>query len=173
MPHLHLSIQAGDNLVLKRMGRRHTQEQVIEFCQKLREIRPEMVFGADFITGFPTETESQFLSTIHLVREAGITLLHVFPYSIRPGTPAAKMPMVDGLVRKERAARLRTIGLQQEENLLDSLIGQTKNVLIEKEGQGYTDNYLKVNVLNGENQIGHIIPVHIQQRRNNELVGEA
>lgn len=173
MPHLHLSIQAGDNLVLKRMGRRHTQEQVIDFCQKLKKIRPEMVFGADFITGFPTETESQFLNTIHLVREAGITLLHVFPYSIRPGTPAAKMPMVDGTVRKERATRLRTVGLQLEENFLDSLIGQTKNVLIEKEGQGYTDNYLKVNVLNAKNQIGHIIPVHIQQRRNNELVGEA
>ena len=172
MPHLHLSVQAGDNLILKRMGRRHTREQVLHLCQKLRYERPEMVFGADFITGFPTETESHFLKTVDLVQQAEIALLHVFPYSIRPGTPAAKMPLIAGNIRKERATRLRIIGQQLEEKLLDSLIGQTKEVLIEKENQGYTDNYLKVNILGEQNQIGQIVPVRIQQRRNNELVGE-
>lgn len=177
MPHLHLSVQAGDNLVLKRMGRRHTREQVIDFCHKLRKVRPDMVFGADFITGFPTETETQFLKTVQLVEEAQISLLHVFPYSVRPGTPASKMPMVDISVRKERAAELRKCGLKLEEKLLDSLIGQTKYVLIEQEDsgymQGYTENYLKVNITGENMKIGDIIPVHILERRGNELVGKA
>lgn len=171
MPHLHLSVQAGDNLILKRMGRRHTREQVIDFCEKLRKVRPDMVFGADFITGFPTETEAQFLNTVDLVQQANIALLHVFPYSVRPETSAAKMPMTEMSVRRERSARLRAVGDALEEKLLDSLIGKTQNVLIEKAGQGYTDNYIKVNV--PSNQIGAVLPVHIKQRRNNELVGEA
>ncbi len=171
MPHMHLSIQAGDNLVLKRMGRRHNREQVIDFCRKLRQVRPDMVFGADLITGFPTETEAQFLNTMDLVEQADITHLHVFPYSVRQGTPAAKMPMVDMGIRKERAARLRALGETLCERLLDRTVGQIKPVLIEKEGQGYTDNYLKVSV--PSDKIGKIIDVRIKQRSKNELVGEA
>lgn len=109
-PHFHLSIQAGDNLILKRMGRRHSREDVISLCEKIRRKRPEATFGADFICGFPTETEDQFLNTIRLVREAGITRLHVFPYSERPGTPAAAMPQIPVETRKERARRLREEG---------------------------------------------------------------
>ncbi len=171
MPHIHLSIQAGDNLILKRMGRRHNREQVIQSCQKLRSIRPDMVFGADLITGFPTETETQFLNTIDLIEQAQITHLHVFPYSVRVGTPAAKMPMIDMAVRKERAARLRLVGEKLLDNLLDETIGKIKPVLIEKEGQGYTDNYLKVTV--PCDKIGQIINVRMTRRSKNELVGEA
>ncbi|MBQ6853883.1 MAG: tRNA (N(6)-L-threonylcarbamoyladenosine(37)-C(2))-methylthiotransferase MtaB [Alphaproteobacteria bacterium] len=171
MPHLHLSVQAGDNLVLKRMGRRHTAEQIIQFCTHLKKMCPDFVLGGDFITGFPTETEEQFLNTCQLVQEAQITQLHVFPYSVRLGTPAAKMPMVDMDIRKERATRLRQLGLTLEHQLLDKMIGTIRPVLIEREGHGYTDNYLKVQVSSG--QIGSIIPVKITKRSKNELVGEA
>ena len=171
MPHLHLSVQAGDNLILKRMGRRHTAEHVIRFCTYLKKMCPDFVLGGDFITGFPTETEEQFLNTCQLVQEAQITQLHVFPYSVRLGTPAAKMPMVDMGIRKERATRLRQLGLTLEHQLLDKMIGTIRPVLIEREGHGYTDNYLKVQVSSG--QIGSIIPVKITKRSKNELVGEA
>lgn len=109
-PHFHFSIQAGDNMVLKRMKRRHTREDVINLCQKIRNIRPEATFGADFICGFPTETEEQFMNTVKLVREAGINKLHVFPYSERPGTPAALMPQVPVEERRRRAMILRQEG---------------------------------------------------------------
>lgn len=171
MPHIHLSVQAGDDLILKRMGRRHLRHQVIEICQKLRQVRQDMVFGADIIAGFPTETEQHFINTMSMVEEANIALLHVFPYSIRPGTPAAKMPMVDVQIRKERASRLRNLGQSLEAKLYDSLIGTTRSVLIEREGQGYTDNYLKVAVPSAKN-IGEILSVKMIQRRENELVGK-
>ena len=109
-PHFHFSVQAGDNMVLKRMKRRHTREDVISLCKKIRSVRPEATFGADFICGFPTETEEQFMNTIKLVREAGISKLHVFPYSERPGTPAALMPQVPVEIRRKRAALLRQEG---------------------------------------------------------------
>lgn len=171
MPHLHLSIQAGDNLILKRMGRRHTHEQVVRACERLKQIRPEIVFGADFITGFPTETNDQFEQTIRLVQKSGLTHLHVFPYSIRPGTPAAKMPMVDQALRKERAAQLRKVGEEQLIKLLDTQIGKVMPVLIEKDGYGYTENYLKVKTDSLET--GKIILVEIKERNQNELVGKA
>lgn len=171
MPHLHLSIQAGDNLILKRMGRRHTFEQVVKAAQQLRLVRPDIVLGSDFIAGFPTETEQHFNKTLSLVIEAGLTHLHVFPYSVRAGTPAAKMPMVEMVERKERAARLRTLGETLLGQLLDKQVGKEALVLVEKEGQGYTENYLKVktNVL----ETGQIIPVKIVERNQNELVGKA
>lgn len=109
-PHFHLSIQSGDNLILKRMGRRHNREDVIKLCQQIRNIRPEATFGSDFICGFPTETDEHFINTCKLVDEAGITKLHVFPYSERPGTPAALMPQVPVEIRKERAKILREKG---------------------------------------------------------------
>lgn len=169
-PHIHLSVQSGDNLILKRMGRRHSFEQVLHICQLLSQKKDNMVFGADFITGFPTETEEHFLNTYRLVQEANISQLHTFPYSIRKGTPAAKMPQVDVPVRKERAARLRELGHQLENKLLSQMIGTVRPVLIEKIGQGYTDNYIKIKV--NSNQTGQIIPVRIIGRSENELVGE-
>ncbi len=169
-PHLHLSVQSGDDLILKRMGRRHTAAQVVKACQALRAVRPDMVFGADFITGFPTETEAQALKTEAFVREANITQLHVFPYSARPGTPAAKMPPVEPAVRKERAARLRQAGFELEQKLLDQTVGTVRPVLIEKNGSGYTDNYLKVHT--DSKSEGKIEQVLIKQRIDNELVGE-
>lgn len=108
-PHFHFSIQSGDNLILKRMGRRHSREMVIELCRKLRDVRPECTFGADFICGFPTETEENFTNTLKLVEEADILNLHVFPYSERPGTPAARMPQVPVEIRKKRAEILRNL----------------------------------------------------------------
>ncbi|MBO5038887.1 MAG: tRNA (N(6)-L-threonylcarbamoyladenosine(37)-C(2))-methylthiotransferase MtaB [Alphaproteobacteria bacterium] len=108
-PHFHFSIQSGDNLILKRMGRRHSREDVINLCQKLRTVRPECTFGADFICGFPTETEENFVNTLNLVKEADINNLHVFPYSERPGTPASKMPQVPVNIRRKRAERLRNL----------------------------------------------------------------
>jgi threonylcarbamoyladenosine tRNA methylthiotransferase MtaB len=108
-PHFHFSIQSGDNLILKRMGRRHSRETVINLCSKIREIRPEATFGSDFICGFPTETDENFNNTLKLVEEAGIDKLHVFPYSVRPGTPAAKMPQVPVNIRRKRAEQLRSL----------------------------------------------------------------
>lgn len=114
-PHFHLSIQSGDNLVLKRMGRRHSREDVIALCDKIRAVRPEATFGSDFICGFPTEAEEQFQNTVKLVKEAGITHLHVFPYSERSGTPAAAMPQVPVNIRKDRARRLRLEGINLDD----------------------------------------------------------
>lgn len=113
-PYFHFSIQSGDNLILKRMGRRHTREDVVALCQKLRLARPDSVFGADFICGFPTETDENFANTLKLVEEAGITRLHVFPYSERPGTPAAKMSQVPVVIRKKRAEMLRNLGKEEK-----------------------------------------------------------
>lgn len=171
MPHVHLSVQAGDNLILKRMGRRHTFEHVVKSCSVLRAIRSDMVFGADFITGFPTETDEHFSKTMQLVQEAGLTQLHVFPYSVRGGTPAAKMPMIDMSIRKERAECLRKLGSRLHTQLLDRQIGKKRMVLIEKEGQGYTENYLKVQTNSFD--VGKIVSVQIKERHGNELVGEA
>ncbi len=170
MPHLHLSIQAGDNLILKRMGRRHTFEDVVRFATAVRAVRPDVVLGADFITGFPTETEAHFQRTVDLVAAAGLTHLHVFPYSARTGTPAAKMPPVDGAVRKDRARRLRAVGEQAYTALLESMIGKRLNVLIEKKGSGWSENYLKIQT--NCDKIGHIVPVLITERNKNELVGQ-
>ncbi|MBO7332642.1 MAG: tRNA (N(6)-L-threonylcarbamoyladenosine(37)-C(2))-methylthiotransferase MtaB [Alphaproteobacteria bacterium] len=146
MPHAHFSIQAGDNLVLKRMGRRHTREQVIELTQKLKEARPDMIFGADLITGFPTETEEAFQNTMDLVRRCPITLLHVFPFSVRQETPSSKMPAVPVAVRKERAFRLRALGKEIFRTYLNSQVGFKEKVLVEDEGVGYNMHYIKTRV---------------------------
>ena len=119
MPHIHISLQAGDDMVLKRMKRRHSRQDILDFCARVRSLRPDVVFGADIIAGFPTETDEMFQNTLRLVEEAGLTYLHVFPYSSRPGTPAAKMPQVPKAIRKERAARLRAAGEKQLANYLE------------------------------------------------------
>lgn len=171
MPHLHLSMQSGDDLILKRMGRRHSFNQVLSACQKIKEKRPDFIFGGDFITGFPTETEEMFLNTVRFVKEADIKLLHVFPYSVRPDTPAAKMPMVEMQDRKKRAAFLRKIGDELLVDYLDKQIGKKHLVLIETNGIGYTENYLKVKT--NCYRTGEIVSVSITGREKNELVGQA
>lgn len=132
MPHLHLSLQAGDDLILKRMKRRHLRHDVVDFCKRARSLRPDAVFGADIIAGFPTENDTMFHNTLNIVEECDLTHLHVFPYSKRPGTPAARMPQVQGNVIKERAARLRHAGQRTLQRYLQAQIGKTHDVLIEE-----------------------------------------
>ena len=148
-PHIHLSAQSGDNMILKRMARRHSREDILDLCQKLRAVRPDIAFGADFITGFPTETDEMFNNTLDLVKEADITHLHVFPYSIRPGTPAAKMPQIPVPVRKNRAKILRDVGENLLFEYMRGKIGQTVEVLYETDGKGLCGYYLPVFVGNG------------------------
>ncbi|MBN8967200.1 MAG: tRNA (N(6)-L-threonylcarbamoyladenosine(37)-C(2))-methylthiotransferase MtaB [Rhizobiales bacterium] len=149
MPHLHLSLQAGDDLILKRMKRRHARADAIAFCDQIRRLRPDIAFGADIIAGFPTETEAMFARSQDLVGECGLTFLHVFPYSKRPGTPAAKMPQVDGRVVKERARRLRACGEVALRRRLASERGAVRQVLIESATQGRTEHFLPVAIENG------------------------
>jgi threonylcarbamoyladenosine tRNA methylthiotransferase MtaB len=144
MPHLHLSVQAGADLILKRMKRRHLRADVIAASRRARDLRPDVVFGADFIAGFPTETEEHFADTLDLVQSADLTFLHVFPYSARPGTPAAKIPGLPGPVIRERAARLRALGDRQLAGHLDRQIGQSADLLIEADGAGRTERWTPV-----------------------------
>ncbi|KJC41800.1 2-methylthioadenine synthase [Bradyrhizobium sp. LTSP849] len=144
MPHLHLSLQSGDDMILKRMKRRHSRNDAIAFCDQVRRLRPDIAFGADIIAGFPTETEEMFSRSLDLVGECGLTFLHVFPYSPRPGTPAARMPQVAGPEIKERAKRLRATGEAALKQRLQAEIGATRDVLIESESQGRTEHYLPV-----------------------------
>ena len=144
MPHLHLSLQSGDDLILKRMKRRHSRSQAIEFCARVKRLRPGIALGADIIAGFPTETEEMFSRSLDLVEECGLTFLHVFPYSPRPGTPAARMPQVSGPEIKERARRLRAAGEAALRKRLASEAGAMREVLIESDRQGRTEHYLPV-----------------------------
>lgn len=144
MPHLHLSLQAGDDLILKRMKRRHARADAVAFCKEARRLRPDIALGADLIAGFPTETDEMFQRSLDLVEECGLTFLHVFPYSPRPGTPAARMPQLDGRVIRDRAARLRAAGDAALQRRLDVEIGATRAVLIESPTQGRTEHFLPV-----------------------------
>ena len=144
MPHLHLSLQAGDNMILKRMKRRHAREDAIAFCEQARRLRPDMVFGADFIAGFPTETEEMFQQSLNLVTDCDLTFLHVFPFSPRKGTPAARMPQVNGPDVKARAARLRAAGDLALTRHLQAQIGQTHQVLVEGPRLGRTTQFTEV-----------------------------
>ena len=148
MPHLHLSLQSGDDLILKRMKRRHLRRDAIDFCAQVRRLRPDIALGADIIAGFPTETEEAFARSVDLVEECGLTFLHVFPYSPRPGTPAARMPQVASSVIKQRARRLRTVGAAALRRRLESEVGKTRDVLIESETLGRTEHYLPVAIAN-------------------------
>ncbi len=149
MPHLHLSLQSGDDLILKRMKRRHSRNDAIEFCAQVRRLRPDIALGADIIAGFPTETEEMFARSQDLVAACGLTFLHVFPYSKRPGTPAARMPQVAGGEIKERAKRLRATGEAALRKRLISEIGATRDVLIESHRQGRTEHFLPVAINGG------------------------
>ena len=144
MPHLHLSLQAGDDLILKRMKRRHLRDDAIGFCREIRRLRPDVAFGADLIAGFPTETEAMFANTLDLVDACDLAYLHVFPFSPRTGTPAARMPQVARAEVKERAARLRATGAVALERHLDRQKGRTVEVLTERDGIGRARDFAEV-----------------------------
>jgi threonylcarbamoyladenosine tRNA methylthiotransferase MtaB len=156
MPHFHISLQAGDNMILKRMKRRHNRDQVIDFCLSLRAIRPEVSFGADIIAGFPTETEEMFENTKSLISEAQIQYLHVFPYSQRDGTPAARMPQVPSKIRKERAAILRAQGQKETEKFFHKNLGRKVELLVEQNNMAHAENFIPVR-LEGEFSSGQLI----------------
>jgi threonylcarbamoyladenosine tRNA methylthiotransferase MtaB len=144
MPHLHLSLQAGDDMILKRMKRRHLRDDAIKFCEEARALRPDIVFGADIIAGFPTETDAMFENSLRLIDACGLTFLHVFPYSARKGTPAAKMPPVRGPVIKQRAAQLRAAGDSALQRHLAAQLGKTHQVLMESPRMGRTAQFTEV-----------------------------
>jgi len=146
MPHLHLSLQSGDDLILKRMKRRHSRTEAIAFCRQVRRLRPEIALGADIIAGFPTETEDMFSRSLDLVEECGLSFLHVFPYSPRPGTAASRMPQVAAGTIGERARRLRAAGEAALRRRLASEVGATREVLIESDKLGRTEHYLPVSI---------------------------
>jgi threonylcarbamoyladenosine tRNA methylthiotransferase MtaB len=171
MPHLHLSVQAGDTLVLKRMKRRHARGDVIDLCARLRALRPEMAFGADLIAGFPTETEAMFANTLALVEEAGLTHLHVFPYSARKGTPAARMPQVAREERKERAARLRAAGERALARYLAGRVGQIEHVLIERGGSGRTEAFAPFRIEGTAPAVGDVVAVRAERVDGATLAG--
>jgi threonylcarbamoyladenosine tRNA methylthiotransferase MtaB len=168
MPHLHLSLQAGDDLILKRMKRRHLRDDAIQFCERVRALRPDMVFGADIIAGFPTETEAMFQRSLDLVEECGLTHLHVFPFSPRPGTPAARMPQVARGVVKERARRLRAKGEAALGRHLDAEVGSRRKVLVESEMLGRTEGFTPVRTAG--RAPGSLIEAHIAGHNGRELL---
>ena len=170
MPHLHLSLQAGDAAVLKRMKRRHGPPEAEEFCRRARTARPDVVFGADLIAGFPTETEGMFARTLSCVGGLGLTYLHVFPFSPRPGTPAARMPQVPARAVKERAARLRAAGEAALERYLVSRIGAVTEVLLEEERSGHCRHYAPVR-LDFDAPAGTIVEVRIGGVAGGRLLG--
>ena len=172
MPHLHLSLQAGDDMILKRMKRRHSRAEAVGLCEDLRRLRPDIVFGADLIAGFPTETEAMFQNSLALVEDCGLTYLHVFPYSPRRGTPAAKMPQVPAAERKARAARLRAAGEAALGRFLDAQLGRSASVLIEKqdaEGRvtGHSESFAPVVLDRGE--IGTVVAARVTGRDGQRL----
>ncbi len=150
MPHIHLSLQAGDNMILKRMKRRHLREHSLAFCRQMKQARPDIVFGADLIAGFPTETDEMFENTLALVDQCDLTYLHVFPYSQRPGTPAARMPQVNSAIIKERAARLRAAGQNRLGKFLTRQIGTTCSALIETETSARSEHFALINFVKND-----------------------
>ena len=144
MPHLHLSLQHGDDMILKRMKRRHLRDDAIKFCEEARKLRPDMTYGADIIAGFPTETDAMFENSLKLISDCNLTWLHVFPYSARVGTPAAKMPAVNGTIIKARAAKLRTTGDIQVQSHLQAQIGKMHHILVENPHMGRTEQFTEV-----------------------------
>lgn len=172
MPHLHLSLQAGDDMILRRMKRRHLRRDAVAFCREVRRLRPGIALGADLIAGFPTETEDMFARTLSLVDECDLAWLHVFPYSVRDGTPAARMPQLPGAVRRERAARLRAAGEHAAQRFMDGQIGRTARVLVERDRTGYSEHYATVRVC-GAVPDGDLLQVRITGRDGGHLLGEA
>ncbi|WIY26928.1 tRNA (N(6)-L-threonylcarbamoyladenosine(37)-C(2))-methylthiotransferase MtaB [Parasedimentitalea psychrophila] len=169
MPHLHLSLQHGDDLILKRMKRRHLRDDAIRFTEEAKKLRPDITFGADIIAGFPTETEAHFDNSLKLVRDCQLTWLHVFPYSKREGTPAAKIPdQVNGKVIKDRAARLRAAGADQVQRHLQAQIGQIHHILMENAHMGRTEQFTEVQFAAPQSE-GEIVTAKITGSVNNQL----
>lgn len=172
MPSLHLSLQHGDDMILKRMKRRHLRDDAIKFCEDARKIRPDLVLGADIIAGFPTETDKMFENSLSLVDACGLTNLHVFPFSARNGTPAARMPQTDGKIIKQRAALLRQKAKQVLQQHLSTEQGKIRHILVENHNKGRTEYFTPV-TLDKPHQIGHIITATITGQAGNELVATA
>ncbi len=173
MPYLHLSVQSGDDLILKRMARRHNRAQVLEFCTKARQLRPEITFGADIIAGFPTETDEMFANSLSLIHEAGISFTHIFPYSKRSGTPAAKMPQLNGLVIKRRAKILREAGEKELQKYLQQQIGKTLTVIVEKNNIAKSENFLDVKLITEEKlNAGEIREIRVLAVEGNFLIAK-
>jgi threonylcarbamoyladenosine tRNA methylthiotransferase MtaB len=160
MPHLHLSLQAGDDMILKRMKRRHLRDDAIAFCNEARRLRPDMVFGADIIAGFPTETEAMFENSLRLVEDCGLTFLHVFPFSPRKGTPAARMPQIKGPAIRERAARLRAEGEGALARHLAAQRGRAHRILTESARMGRTEQFTEV-VFGTDQPEGRIVEARV------------
>ncbi|WP_181705047.1 tRNA (N(6)-L-threonylcarbamoyladenosine(37)-C(2))-methylthiotransferase MtaB [Chthonobacter rhizosphaerae] len=171
MPHMHLSLQHGDDLILKRMKRRHGRADAIRFCDEARRLRPDMVFGADLIAGFPTETDAMADNSARIVEECGLTHLHVFPYSPRPGTPAARMPQLDKALVKDRAARLRAVGEAAFARHLAGEAGRARQVLVEKPGVGRTEQFTLTEIDRGAP--GEIVPAVVTGHTVRALVARA
>jgi threonylcarbamoyladenosine tRNA methylthiotransferase MtaB len=171
MPHLHLSLQAGDDMILKRMKRRHLRQDAIDICHKFRALRPDTTFGADIIAGFPTETEEMFENTLRIVDECDLTFLHVFPYSPRQGTPAARMPQVPKDIRKERAARLRNAGQRNLKKTLQSFVHKDISVLFESESQGHSEHFLKVEATLPQAP-GSLVKARVLEAKGDHLIAE-
>jgi threonylcarbamoyladenosine tRNA methylthiotransferase MtaB len=171
MPHLHLSLQHGADMILKRMKRRHTRDDAIKLAARLRAARPNIAFGADLIAGFPTETEAHFADSLALVDDVGLAFLHVFPFSPRPETPAARMPQLDKATIKARAAILRDKGQRALATYLDSQIGTTQTVLIERDGKGRLNSFAEIQVPGG--QAGSLIQARVTGRADGYLIGES
>jgi threonylcarbamoyladenosine tRNA methylthiotransferase MtaB len=169
MPHLHLSLQAGDDLILKRMKRRHLRADAVAFCEQVRRLRPDVVFGGDIIAGFPTETEDMFVRSLDLIDDCGLTHLHVFPFSPRPGTPAARMPQTAREVIKERARRLREKGAAALAEHLDTQVGRTRRVLVESVRLGRSEHFTLVG-LNAASETGMVVDVTIKGHDGRQLL---
>jgi threonylcarbamoyladenosine tRNA methylthiotransferase MtaB len=172
MPHLHLSLQAGDDMILKRMKRRHSRAHAVAFCAEARRLRPDVAFGADIIAGFPTETEDMFANSEALIADCGLSFLHVFPFSPRPGTPAARMPQVARPLVKERAERLRTAGSRATEAFLASCQGQRTEVLMERGRIGRTPHFAEL-TLDREVAPGSLVATSVTGHENGRLTGAA
>lgn len=173
MPHLHLSLQHGADLILKRMKRRHLRADAIALAHRARRLRPDMVFGADLIAGFPTETEEHVAETLALVEECGLTFLHVFPYSERPGTPAARMPQLPVPLRRERAARLREAGAKAVARLFEARIGREEAVLFEHPDRGHTEHFAPLRLSRGAATPGAILRLRVTGATDDALLAEA
>ena len=172
MPSLHLSLQHGDDMILKRMKRRHLRDDAIKFCEDVRKIRPDVVLGADIIAGFPTETDEMFENSLSLVDACGLTHLHVFPFSARQGTPAARMPQMDGKLIKQRAAQLRHKGKAVLEAHLVAEKGEIRHILVENDNKGRTEYFTPV-TLDNDHEAGHIVKAMIIGKSGNELLATA
>lgn len=174
MPYLHISLQSGDDIILKRMKRRHSRQQVVDFCNTVRDLRGDVAFGSDIIAGFPTETDEMFENSLNLISEIGLVFNHIFPYSIRKGTPAAKMPQVNGVIKKERAKKLRDATKIELDKLSLRQVGSTQKVLLENGNIGRCENFLTVKIpqINSKYSPGDILEVKIIRKDQDDLIAE-